>query len=119
MARKPYVLVVVHGGIADVALGGSKADVDILDMDNLKDTEPGRASLSDKEWEWLRDNWSEEYERVGKVTFTPAEEKAWEHYFREGKCMRYGDTRAAHYAWKQLQSDPDFPRLQYFHSARP
>lgn len=115
---KPYVLIVVDGGIADVS-ANEGASVDILDLDNLKATEPGEATLSDREWKWLKKHEPDEYARLGLATFTPAEEKAWEHYFREGKGKRYGDIRAAHFAWRQMQTDPDFARLQNYQGAKP
>jgi hypothetical protein len=49
--------------------------------------------------------------------FTVEEEKAWEHYFREGKGLKYGDVRAGSYAWRQMQAE--FPRLKSYSGARP
>lgn len=54
--RKPYLLISVSGGIADIAVNDSQIDVDILDFDNLKDATPETISLSDREWDYLKKN---------------------------------------------------------------
>ncbi len=54
-AKKPYVLVTVSGGVADMVKGSEAVDVDILDFDNLESTEAGDLILSDKEWVYLEE----------------------------------------------------------------
>jgi hypothetical protein len=51
--EKPYVLITVSGGVADVAVNQG-CDVDILDFDNLKEDTREIVSLSDREWEYLK-----------------------------------------------------------------
>jgi hypothetical protein len=58
-SRKPYALVTVSGGVADLVIAEGGAEVDILDFDNLKDATPETISLSDREWEYLKKNDSE------------------------------------------------------------
>jgi len=53
---KPYVLIVISGGVADIAQNTSSIDVDILDYDNLESTAPDDLILSDNEWEYLKAN---------------------------------------------------------------
>jgi hypothetical protein len=53
--KKPYVLITVSGGIADVVTNDSDVDVDILDFDNLKDHAIGGTILSQKEWDYLKE----------------------------------------------------------------
>lgn len=117
--NRPYILVVVTGGIADLATGNSAVDVDILDLDNLKESKPGQMFLSDREWAFVKANYPEEYKRLALATLTPRENKAWEHYFREAKDRGYSDNRADAFAWKQMTTDPDFDRLRYYHGAKP
>lgn len=69
--KKPYVLVTVSGGIAEVVKGSSEADVDILDFDNLEQTGANDAMLSDHEWAYLKENDPDLYE-----FFAPSREKA-------------------------------------------
>jgi hypothetical protein len=52
--KKPYVLITVYGGVAEIALNRSHVDVDILDYDNMKDIAADDLCLSDQEWEYLR-----------------------------------------------------------------
>jgi hypothetical protein len=61
-AKKPYVLVTVSGGVADVVQGSSVVDVDILDYDNLRDCGPGDIQLSDGEWAYLEKHSPELFE---------------------------------------------------------
>jgi len=72
--EKPYVLVTVHGGVADIGIC-KNSEVDILDFDNLKETAPGQATLSDKEWEYLKKNDPREYARL-QVPASVAEARA-------------------------------------------
>jgi hypothetical protein len=63
-AVKPYVLIVVSGGVAELAKGSETADVDILDFDNLKEDTRETVSLSDREWEYLQAEYPEQYARL-------------------------------------------------------
>lgn len=68
---KPYVLITVSGGVADIGISEG-AEVDILDFDNLKDINPGHLrSLSDREWEYLKKHDPQEYARLW-VSETPS-----------------------------------------------
>jgi len=59
------ILITVSGGVAEIASRIPKGiDVDILDFDNLKDTSPGDAILSDVEWSYLKKNCPNEYKRL-------------------------------------------------------
>lgn len=58
-AAKPYALVTVYGGVAEIALTEGGAEVDILDFDNMQSTNSNDLVLSDKEWEYLKENNSE------------------------------------------------------------
>jgi hypothetical protein len=51
---KPYVLVTIYGGVAEVAENESGVEIDILDFDNLKDMAADDLRLSEREWEYLR-----------------------------------------------------------------
>jgi len=72
-----------------------------------------------------------DYEKLGRVfkvqpfnapgrlaRFNAKEEKAWEFYLREAGNRGYTGKRAAHFAWRQLQTDPDFPRLRMYDGAK-
>jgi hypothetical protein len=60
-SKKPYALVTVYGGVADLVIAEGGASVDILDYDNMKSTGPEDLSLSDREWEYLREHSPEEF----------------------------------------------------------
>jgi|SRR4029077_8401128 len=62
--KERYVLITISGGVGDIALKPKDVEVDILDFDNLKDTMPGDAILSDREWEYLKKNDPEEFARL-------------------------------------------------------
>jgi len=51
--NKPYVLITVDGGIADIAENAAGVDVDILDFDNLKADDSLLGRLSDREKAYL------------------------------------------------------------------
>ena len=53
VSKIPYALITVYGGVAEIAYTEGKVDVDILDFDNMKDTEPDDLILSSQEWEYL------------------------------------------------------------------
>ena len=73
--KKPYVLVTVYGGVAEIVKGSHQVDVEILDFDNLKDlvnigeTSPSDASifLSDDEWAYLKEHDQELYEKCQRL----------------------------------------------------
>jgi hypothetical protein len=72
---KPYVLIVVSGGVAEVAKSSDAVDVDILDLDNLESTADSDAVLSDEEWAYLKDTDPDLYE-----FFAASREKAEQDY---------------------------------------
>ena len=62
--NNPYVLVIVRGGVAQVewTVSDVSTDVDILYYDNLQSTGADDLVLSDREWEYLRENDQELFE---------------------------------------------------------
>lgn len=52
--KQPYVLITVSGGVADIAIAEGEVGIDILDFDDLEQTEPDKLRLSEREWEYLR-----------------------------------------------------------------
>lgn len=53
---RPYVLITVAGGVADIGTTDGEVGVDILDFDNLESTAAEDARLSDREWQYLKEN---------------------------------------------------------------
>lgn len=63
--RKPYVIVTVSGGVAELAKGGESADVDIIDFDNIKeDYQRAAQELSAPELDYLREHDSYTYDKL-------------------------------------------------------
>ena len=64
---KPYILVVVSGGVAYAIFDEKLANVDILDYDNLR-AEVGGITLTKREAEYLQENdfdfWKKIQDRV-------------------------------------------------------
>jgi hypothetical protein len=54
-SRRPYALVTISGGVADLVIAEGDAEVDILDFDNLESTGPEDLILSDREWDYLKE----------------------------------------------------------------
>jgi hypothetical protein len=55
-AFKPYLLVTINGGVANIAINEGGVDIDLLDYDNLESTPADDLLLSDREWEFLREH---------------------------------------------------------------
>jgi hypothetical protein len=53
---RPYAIVTVRGGVADLAHTEGECGVDILDFDNLETTGPDDLILSDGEWAYLKEH---------------------------------------------------------------
>ena len=64
---KNYAIVVVRGGVAELAYTEGEVGVDILDFDNLEQTGPDDLILSDGEWAYLKEHGPELFE-----FFTPS-----------------------------------------------
>lgn len=63
--RKPYVIVTVSGGVAELAKGGESADVDIIDFDNIReDYQRAAQELSAPELDYLREHDSYTYDKL-------------------------------------------------------
>jgi hypothetical protein len=55
-AVKPYLLVTISGGVAEIAINEGDVEIDLLDYDNLESTAADDLLLSDREWEWLKEH---------------------------------------------------------------
>lgn len=67
MKRKPYVLIRVFRGCADVVSRSRGIDVEILDIDCLEDRSPETVRLSKRMWAHLKKHFPKEYERLKKA----------------------------------------------------
>jgi hypothetical protein len=51
---KPYALVTISGGVADLTVAEGGVEVDLLDYDNLESTGADDLLLSGREWDYLK-----------------------------------------------------------------
>ncbi len=69
--KTPYAIVTVEGGVADLSYTQNGAQVDILDYDNLKDTDgQSTIELSEGEAKYLRKYDREFWNRIRKQVVT-------------------------------------------------
>src|SRR5271157_4819831 len=102
--NRPYVLITVNGGVAELAytISDGPVDVDILDFDNMNQTERDALTLSDREWDYLREQYPDILELYAPSYYNRMTENIMVTLERIGSRI-YDDCRKGFWTWEESE----------------